>query len=156
MKPKETGEKIATICENRRARFDYEFDDFLEAGLALTGSEVKALRAGLAHLSDAHAYPENDELYLNNAHIGVYAAAASAGHLPTRKRKLLLHRSELDKWASRVRERGYAIIPISMYFRGGKAKVRLGLGRGRKHHDRRAVIKERDERKEMNQQQRRR
>lgn len=141
------GEKL--ICDNRRARFDYEIDDTLEAGLVLTGSEVKALRAGEASLSDAYAQPEGVELFLCNAHIGAYKPATAFGHAPTRKRKLLLHRVEIDRWAAKVKERGYSIIPMMMYFKDGRAKVRLGLGRGKNKLDRRDTIKDREAKREM-------
>lgn len=141
------GEKV--ICENRRARFNYAIDDTVEAGLALMGSEVKALRLGEASLKDAYAMPERGELFLYHAHIGPYTPAAQFSHLPTRPRKLLLHRSEIEKWAAKVRERGYTIVPMVLYFKGGRAKVRLGLGRGKKTIDRRESIKERETQREV-------
>lgn len=144
---KGTGEKI--VCENRRARFDYAIDDTLEAGLQLTGSEVKSLRNGEASLSDSYALPERDELYLHNAHIGAYKPATAFGHLPVRRRKLLMHRAEIDKWAAKVRERGYTIVPLMLYFKNGRAKVRLGLGRGKKDVDRRDSIRERETQREL-------
>lgn len=137
------------VCVNRRASFDYAFDDTMEAGLALTGSEVKALRAGDANLSDSYATPERGELFLLNAHISSFRGAAAFGHLPRRKRKLLMHRSEIDKWTARVTERGYSIIPIGLYFSNGRAKVRLGLGKGKKNFDRRETIRQRDDAREV-------
>lgn len=137
------------ICENRRARFDYTFDDTTEAGLSLTGSEVKSLRNGEASLSDAYALPEREEIYLHNAHIGAYKPATAFGHLPTRSRKVLMHRAEIDKWAAKVRERGYTIVPLMLYFKDGRAKVELGLGRGKKAVDRRDSIRERETRREL-------
>jgi SsrA-binding protein len=154
MAERATGEKI--ICENRRAKFDYLIDDTVEAGLALMGSEVKSLRNGEASLSDAYALPEKDELYLHNAHIGPYKPAMAFGHLPIRPRKLLMHRVEIDKWAAKVRERGYTIIPMVLYFKNGRVKVRLGLGRGKKDTDRRDTIRERETRREMDRAMRRR
>lgn len=151
---KATGEKI--ICENRRARFDYVIDDTVEAGLALMGSEVKSLRNGEASLSDSYALPDRDELYLHNAHIGAYKAASAFGHLPIRTRKLLMHRVEIDKWAAKVRERGYTIVPMVLYFRNGRVKVRLGLGRGKNDVDRRETIRERETKREMDRVMRRR
>lgn len=144
---KNPGEKI--ICEHRRAKFDYEFDDTLEAGLVLTGSEVKALRNGEASLNDAYALPVKDELFLHNAHIGTYKPASGFGHLPTRARKLLLHRVEIEKWAAKVRERGYTIVPMMLYFKNGRAKVKLGLGRGKTNVDRRHTIRERETKREL-------
>lgn len=137
------------VCEHRRAKFDYEFDDTLEAGLVLLGSEVKALRDGEASLNDAYALPVGGELFLNNAHIGAYRPSAVFGHLPTRPRKLLLHRRELEKWSAKVRERGFAVIPIRLYFKGAKVKVLLGLGRGKTNVDRRHSIRERETRREL-------
>ena len=150
----DTGEKL--ICENRRARFDYQIDDTIEAGIELTGSEVKSLRAGEASLSDAYALPEREELWLFNAHIGAYKAAAAFGHMPIRKRKLLMHRAEIDKWAVRVKERGYSIVPLMMYFKNGRAKIRLGLGKGKTGLDRRDTIKDREAKREMDRAMRRR
>lgn len=144
------------ICENRRARFDYSIDDTIEAGLQLTGSEVKALRAGEASLSDSYAQPEKNELFLCNAHIGAYKPAAAFSHTPIRKRKLLLHRVEIDRWATKVKERGYSIIPLVMYFKNGKAKIRLGLGKGKSGLDRRDSIKDREAKREMDRAMRRR
>lgn len=148
------GEKV--ICENRRARFDYQIDDTLEAGLMLIGSEVKALRNNEASLSDAYAQEEKGELYLLNAHIGAYKPATTFAHLPTRPRKLLLHKAELEKWAAKVRERGYSIIPLVMYFKNGRAKVKLGLGKGKNTIDRRAGIRERENKRELDRLKRRR
>jgi len=147
---------VRLVAENRRARFDYQVEESLEAGLALTGSEVKSLREGTANLSDAYALPRGSELFLENAHIGPFKPAAAFAHLPLRSRKLLLHRSEIEKWTTKVRERGYAIIPLRLYFKGGRAKVLLGLCRGKKHEDRRQDIKERETRREMDRAMRRR
>ena len=144
------------ITENRRARFDYEFDDTVEAGIVLTGSEVKALRAGEANLSDSYAQPERNELFLCNAHIGAYKPASAFSHTPIRKRKLLLHRVEIDRWATKVKERGYSIIPLVMYFKNGKAKLKLGLGKGKSGLDRRDTIKDREAKREMDRGMRRR
>ncbi|GEL74940.1 MULTISPECIES: SsrA-binding protein SmpB [Myxococcus] len=147
---------VRVIAENRRARFDYTVDEKLEAGLALTGSEVKSLRDGIANLSDAYALPKGDELFLLNANIGSYKAASFFDHLPTRGRKLLMHRGEIDRWTAKVRERGYSIIPLVLYFRNGRAKVELGLCRGKTHEDRRHDIKERETKREMDRAMRRR
>lgn len=147
---------VKVIAENRRARFDYTVDEKLEAGLELTGSEVKSLREGVANLSDAYALPKGDELFLLNANIGSYKAASLFDHLPTRGRRLLLHRAEIDRWAAKVRERGYSIIPLVLYFKNGRAKVELGLCRGKNHEDRRQDIKERETKREMDRAMRRR
>lgn len=147
---------VKVIAENRRARFDYTVDEKLEAGLELTGSEVKSLREGIANLSDAYALPKGSELFLLNANIGSYKAASVFDHLPTRGRKLLMHRAEIDRWAAKVRERGYSIIPLVLYFKNGRAKVELGLCRGKTHEDRRQDIKERETKREMDRAMRRR
>ena len=147
---------VRVIAENRRARFDYTVDDKLEAGLELTGSEVKSLREGIANLSDAYALPKGSELYLLNAHIGSYKPANVFTHEPLRGRKLLMHRAEIDRWAAKVRERGYSIIPLVLYFKNGRAKVELGLCRGKSHEDRRHDIKERETKREMDRAVRRR
>ncbi len=155
MAPKrETGTKL--ICENRRARFDYAIDDTLEAGIALMGSEVKALRNGEASLADSYALPNKNELFLHNVHIGAYKPASEFGHLPIRVRKLLVHRAELERWAAKVKERGYSIIPLELYFKEGRAKVKLGLGKGKTGLDRRDTIKDREAKREMDRAMRRR
>lgn len=147
---------IRMVTENRRARFDYTVEDKVEAGLMLVGSEVKSLREGTANLSDAYALPKGSDLYLHNAHIGPWKPASQFGHEPLRPRKLLLHRNEIDRWSAKVRERGYSIIPLMLYFRGGKAKVELGLCKGKTHEDRRHTIKERETKREMDRAVRRR
>ncbi|MBN1205503.1 MAG: SsrA-binding protein SmpB [Myxococcaceae bacterium] len=149
-----TGVKV--IAENRKARAAYSVDEKLEAGLMLQGSEVKALREGTANLSDAYALPKGSELYLFNAHIGSYKPANVFTHEPTRGRKLLMHRAEIDRWAAKVRERGYSIIPLVLYFKNGRAKVELGLCRGKTHEDRRQDIKERETKREIERETRRR
>jgi SsrA-binding protein len=148
------GEKL--ICENRRAHFDYAIDDTIEAGIVLTGSEVKALRINEASLSDSYALPEKGELVLLNAHIGQYKPAANFAHLPTRPRKLLLHKAEIEKWAAKVRERGYTIVPLMLYFKDGRAKVKLGLGKGKNTVDRREGIRARENKRELDRLKRRR
>ncbi|WNG45236.1 SsrA-binding protein SmpB [Archangium minus] len=147
---------IKIITENRKARATYTVDEKVEAGLQLSGSEVKALRAGTANLSDAYALPKGSELYLLNAHIGVYNPSSFFTHEPLRGRKLLMHREEIDRWTTKVRERGYSIIPLLLYFKNGRAKVELGLCRGKTHEDRRQDIKERETKREMDRAMRRR
>jgi SsrA-binding protein len=147
---------VKVIAENRRARFDYAVEEKLEAGLLLLGSEVKSLREGTANLADSYALPKDGELYLLNAHIGTYNPAKFFGHEPTRGRKLLMHKTEIEKWSQKVRERGYSIIPLVLYFKNGRAKVELGLCRGKTHEDRRHDIKERETKREMDRAVRRR
>lgn len=142
-----SGEK--TVSVNRRARHDYFIDETFEAGLVLSGSEVKSLREGKAQLKDSYARLAKGELWLCNAHIHEYSPAARFGHDPTRSRKLLLHRAEIDRLAGKIKERGFALIPLRLYFKRGRAKVELALARGKKLHDRRAAIKEREWRREV-------
>ncbi len=153
MKGRSAGKKPAegerAVATNRRARFDYQIEDAWEAGLVLTGSEVKSLRDGNVNLSDAYAQPRGDELFLVNCRIGEYKQAAHFGHEPLRDRKLLMNRAELDRIRGKVEQRGYTLVPLRLYFKGGWAKVELGLGKGRAHEDRREVIAERESRREM-------
>jgi SsrA-binding protein len=144
--PKTAGDRLVT--DNRKARHDYEILDTYEAGIVLTGSEVKSLRAGRANLKDSYARVDRGEVFLMNAHISPYAAASQFGHEPERNRKLLLHRAEIDKLLGRVQERGLTIIPLKVYFKNGRAKVLLGVGRGKKAYDKRESIKEREMRRE--------
>ena len=146
-KGKAEGEKL--VAQNKRARFDYAIEDAWEAGLALTGSEVKSLREGNVSLSDAYAQPRGDELFLVNCRIGEYKQAAHFGHAPLRERKLLMNRSELERIRGKVEQRGYTLVPLRLYFKDGWAKVELGLGKGRAHEDRRGVIAERESKREM-------
>ena len=142
-------EGVKVVATHRRARFEYEIEDRIEAGLVLTGSEVKSLRAANVNLADAYAQVRGDELYLVNCRIGEYAQAAHFGHAPLRERRLLLHRSEIERLRSKIEQRGYTLIPLQLYFKGGWAKVELGLGRGRTHEDRRDAIAERETKREM-------
>lgn len=137
------------IAVNRRARHDYEIEETFEAGLVLTGSEVKALRAGKANLKDSYGRIERDEVWLWNAHISPYGPASQFGHEPTRTRKLLLHRDEIQRLTGKVKERGLTLVPLRLYFKNGRAKVQIALARGKKHHDKRAAIREREVRREM-------
>jgi SsrA-binding protein len=133
------------IAANRRARRNYEVLETVEAGLVLRGSEVKSLRDGHAQIGDAFARFEGDEAWLVSMHIGVYSHAQEhSGHEPERRRKLLLHRSELDRLRQIVDEQHLSLIPLSLYFKDGRAKVELALARGRKTYDKRQVLAERD------------
>jgi SsrA-binding protein len=136
------------VTENRKARHDYEILETFEAGMVLTGSEVKSLRAGRANLKDSYARIDRGEAFLVNAHISPYAAASHFGHEPERARKLLLHRAEIDKLTGRVQERGLTVIPLKIYFKNGRAKVLLGVGRGKKAYDKRESIKQREMQRE--------
>ena len=134
------------VAENRKARFNYTIEDKLEAGLVLTGSEVKSLRAGKANIADAYASDEgHDELYLINAHIAEYAQSGHANHEPMRPRKLLLHKRELHRLMGAIQRQGMTVVPLRLYFNArGLAKVELGLAKGKKIHDKRETEKKRD------------
>jgi SsrA-binding protein len=143
------------ITVNRRAFHDYHVDDRFEAGIALVGSEVKSLRDGRANLSDAYARFIGNELYLIGAHVSPYGPASLFGHEPKRDRKLLMHRRELDRIAGKVNEKGLTLVPLRLYWKGGRAKVEIALARGKRQYDKRQAIKERDERREMDRARRR-
>ncbi len=133
------------VAENRKARFNYSIEEKLEAGLMLTGSEVKSLRVGKANIADAYASDEGGALYLINAHIAEYAQAGRANHDPLRHRKLLLHRRELDKLRGAIQREGMTVVPLRLYFNArGIAKVQLGIAKGKKLHDKRETEKKRD------------
>ena len=144
---KESGERDITV--NRRAFHDYTISERYEAGLALVGSEVKSLRDNRANLKDAYARFFGEELFLVGAHISPYGPASQFGHEPERNRKLLLHRRELDRLRGKIQERGLTLVPLRLYWVRGRAKVELGLGVGKKLHDKRVAIRERMERREI-------
>jgi SsrA-binding protein len=137
------------VVVNRRARHDYFIEESVEAGLVLTGSEVKSLRAGKAQLKDSYGQIKKGEVWLFNTHISEYGPSAQFGHEPTRSRKLLLHRREIERLIGKVKERGLTLVPLRLYFKHGRAKVDLGLARGKKLYDKRESIKERESRREM-------
>lgn len=142
------------ICQNRKAGFEYEVLEKLEAGLALTGSEVKSCRNGRANLVDAWVRFADGEAWLMDAHISPYEPANRYNHEPRRPRKLLMKNEEIDKWSRRVAEKGLSVIAMRLYFKGSWVKAELGLGRGRKSHDKRAAIREREDRREADRAQR--
>jgi SsrA-binding protein len=137
------------IATNRKARHDYTILDTVEAGIALTGTEVKSVRAGRVSLVDGFATISDDEVWLRNVHVAEYFEGTWTNHAPRRPRKLLLHRAEIAKLAGKIREGGYALIPLSMYFVDGRAKVELALGRGKKEYDKRQSIAKRDAAREI-------
>jgi SsrA-binding protein len=142
---------------NKKVRYNFEVLEKLEAGISLTGSEVKSLRAGHASLEESYAFVRDNELYLLDCNIAMYPMAGYAQHKPTRERKLLLHRRELRKWANKVVQRGLTIVPTSMYFNErGLVKVELALARGKTHADRRDDIRRRDEQRDVDRELRRR
>lgn len=144
---KETTEKPITV--NRRARREYFIDESFEAGMVLLGSEVKSLRDGRANLADSYARVDKGQVFLVNSHISPYPAANMFNHEPTRPRKLLLHKREIMRLTGKVKERGLTLIPLKLYFKDGRAKVELGLARGKKLYDKRATVKEKMVRREM-------
>jgi SsrA-binding protein len=137
-----TGLKI--ISHNRKASFNYFFKDFFEAGIVLNGSEVKSLRVGKVSISEAYAYDHNGEIFLVNSHIPSYKASSYNDHNPTRNRKLLLNKKEINKLIGRINREGLTLIPTKIYFKKGKAKVEIAVAKGKKHHDKRHVKKTRD------------
>jgi SsrA-binding protein len=139
---KETGRKL--IAQNKKARHDYHIEDVVEAGLVLTGTEVKSLRAGRASLVDAFATIRDGEIWLQSLHIPEYSHGTWTNHTPRRNRKLLLHRSEIDKLTRIVDQQGVSLIPLSLYFKDGYAKVELAVGRGKKAYDKRQALAKRE------------
>lgn len=140
---------IKVIATNRRARFDYEIFEDWEVGIALTGSEVKSLRAGKADLKDSFGHLRDGEMWLVGAYIGPYGFARDGGHDPERSRKLLIHRHQIDKIAGSLAEKGLTLVPMRLYFKDGKAKLQIGLGRGKRTIDKRADIRKREDDREM-------
>lgn len=137
------------LATNRKARFEYEILEELEFGVALQGTEVKSLRTGQCSIAEAYAFFRRGELYLMNATIAEYGHGNIHNHPPTRERKLLAHRRELAAWEQRVRERGVTIVPLSLYFKGSKVKLKLGLAKGKKQYDKRQTERERSDERDM-------
>jgi SsrA-binding protein len=146
--PREQGRKV--VASNRKARHDYTILDTYEAGMALTGTEVKSLRAGRASLTDAFAEESAGEIFLRGLHIPEYTQGTWTNHEPRRVRKLLLHRDEIRKMQGKLRDDGVTLIPLSVYFNNGYAKVELGLAKGKKSYDKRQDLAARDAQKEIN------
>lgn len=139
---KETGRKL--VAANKKARHDYHLDDVFEAGIVLMGTEVKSLRAGRASLVDGYAFVRGGEVWLAGVHIPEYAEGTWTNHAPRRERKLLLHKGEIAKLIGETKEGGTTLVPLSLYFRDGKAKVEIALARGKKSYDKRHAMAERD------------
>jgi len=144
---KEPGDRA--IATNRRARHEYEILETVEAGLVLRGTEVKSLRDGLVNFKDSYASVRNGEGWLLGCHINPYSHGTDANHDPERDRKLLLHKKEIARLSGKISERGLTLVPLRLYFKDGRAKVELGLARGRKLHDKRSALRERETRREM-------
>ncbi len=140
---------MKVVTTNRRARHDHEILETYEAGMVLVGSEVKSLRDGNANLKDSYAVVRDGELWLVGCHIAPYAFSRLGGHEPERDRKLLLHRREIDRVGSKLAERGLTLIPLRIYFKDGKAKIELGLGRGKRAYDKRQTLKAKEQKREM-------
>jgi SsrA-binding protein len=140
---------IVSVARNKRARFDYHLLETFEAGLALTGTEVKSLRQGKANIGDAFGIVRNGEIFLLNAHIPPYEQGGYVNHEPTRIRKLLLHRREIRRLIGAVERQGLTLVPLELYFKKGVAKVALALAKGKKMHDKRETEKQRDAEREM-------
>ncbi len=131
--------------KNRPATFEYAIEDKLVAGIVLTGSEIKSIRSGKVSFNDSYCYFHNNELFIKSLHIAEYVNAGYLGHEPTRERKLLINRKEIKKWLQKIKEKGLTIVPLSCFINeNGLAKLEIGLGRGKKLHDKRASIKERE------------
>ncbi|MBS3762672.1 MAG: SsrA-binding protein SmpB [Planctomycetes bacterium] len=149
-------EHVKTIATNRKARHDYVIEDTYEAGIELEGAEVKSLREGNVSIAEAYARPFGDEIYVVDMHISPYEKSTIESPDPTRKRKLLLHRGEIDRIISRCTQRGYTLVPLKLYFKNGWAKVLLGLARKREHGDKRKKKLDKQRKKEIQREMRRR
>ena len=145
--PREQGRKV--VASNRKARHDYTILDTYEAGMVLTGTEVKSLRAGRSSLTDAFGHENNGEIFLHGMHIPEYTQGTWTNHEPRRTRKLLLNRSEIERVSGKVRESGLTLVPLSVYFADGWAKVELGLARGKRSYDKRQDLAKRDADREI-------
>ena len=141
--PKDTGRQV--VASNRKARHDYVIEDVFEAGIVLSGTEVKALRQGRASLVDGFVLVDRGEAWLENVYVPEYSQGTWTNHAPRRKRKLLLHRSEIDRLEARTREKGQTIIPLQLYFLDGRAKVEIALARGKREYDKRQALRERQD-----------
>ncbi|MFE6390060.1 SsrA-binding protein SmpB [Nocardiopsis dassonvillei] len=144
---RETGRKL--IAQNRRARHDYHIDETYEAGLVLSGTEVKSLRQGRASLVDGFAHINDGEVWLENVHIPEYSQGTWTNHAARRSRKLLLHREQISRLIGKTREPGFTLVPLSLYFSDGRAKVEIALARGKREYDKRHDIAEREAKRDM-------
>jgi SsrA-binding protein len=144
-----TEEEIKIVASNRKARYEYNIEDTYEAGIALTGTEIKSVRAGAVSLKEGYVALRGDELWLMDVHIAVYQQAGHWAHEPRRPRKLLLHRREIDRLYRAVQEPGYTIVPLRMYIRGSYAKVEIGVAKGKRQYDKRETIAKRDAKRRM-------
>ena len=141
---KKTNSGLKIISLNRKASFNYFFEDLLEAGIVLKGSEIKSVRDGKVSIADSYAVEKNGEIVLINSHIATYKQASSANHNPLGERKLLLNKKEINKLIGKMQREGYTLVPTKMYFKNGKAKLEIAVAKGKKHFDKRATKKTRD------------
>lgn len=148
--PRERGQKL--VASNKRARYDYFIDEVYEAGIVLSGTEVKSLREGKASLSDSYALVQEGEIWLENAYIPELTQGSWTNHFPRRRRKLLLEKKEISDLAAKTRESGFTLVPISLYFKDGFAKVEIGLAKGKKSFDKRETLKKKDAEREIQRQ----
>ena len=144
--PRERGQKV--VATNRRARHDYTIEDTYEAGLVLTGTEVKSLREGRASLVDGYAFVDGGEAWLDAVHIPEYLDGTWNNHAPRRKRKLLLHKAQIVKIENKVKQGGYTIVPLQIYFSDGRAKVEIAVAKGKREYDKRQALRERQDNRE--------
>ncbi|MBW2252499.1 MAG: SsrA-binding protein SmpB [Deltaproteobacteria bacterium] len=140
---------IKIVTENRKARHNYFIEDKFEAGMVLKGTEVKSLRLGNANLKDSYAKIVNSEVFVHQMHIGAYPFAYYGNHNPLRPRKLLLHKNEIKRLYSKVNEKGSSLIPLRVYFKGGKVKITIAIAKGKRKYDKRETIRKRDEKREI-------
>ena len=141
---KKTYKGLKIICLNRKASFNYFFEDLIEAGIVLKGSEIKSIREGKVNISDSYAIEKDGQIFLINSHIASYKQASYSNHKPTDERKLLLNRKEINKLIGKMQRDGFTIVPTKMYFKKGKAKIEIAVAKGKKHYDKRQSIKKRD------------
>ena len=142
-------QKVKIIAQNKKARHNYFIEDEYEAGIVLSGTEVKSLRAGKANLTDSYARIDNGEVFVHQMRISPYPFAYYGNHDPLRKRKLLLHKREIKKLYGKVNEKGHSLIPLKIYFKGGKVKISIALAKGKRLYDKREAIKQRDSKRDL-------
>lgn len=144
-----SNQSVKVVATNRKARHDYLIEDTFEAGIVLTGSEIKSIRAGQVNLRDGYAALRDGELWLLNAHIAPYHQASYENHEPRRERKLLMHRREINRLTGKLQEKGLTLVPLQLYLKNSRAKVELGLARGKKLYDKRQSMRERDDQRQI-------
>jgi len=141
---KKTKSGLKIICLNRKASFNYFFEDLIEAGIVLKGSEIKSIRDGKVNIAESYAVEKNGDIFLVNSHIASYKQASYSNHNPTDERKLLLNKREINKLIGKIQRDGFSLVPTKMYFKKGKAKIEIAVAKGKKQYDKRATKKDRD------------